>query len=760
MIDVNATVLPLGRRVVLSGFVASIHSASAEDGSWVRGVLSLADGTGVPFVGSPFLRMRPGCSVRLTGVREDSPQYGTQFRIVDCLRVSLPHTDAGMTTYLAENLPGCGPARAKRIVQVLGRASVDVVLSEPARLRSLFPGRVGTQLAFAAERLAEAVASDRAALDLSVRLHSAGVTPAIARRVLSYFRTAEAAEIVLLRRPYRLLDVPDIGWKRADRIARQLGVAPDAPERLEAALGAALDCAMTEGHSAQTEGALLEAAAHLVGGGIPEPSWQSALREAEDGASLVRDGRLLYRPAALEAEWTIAERLQRLISAAPALSQQERETVAGIIASGGLVDEQQQAIWTALANGVSVLTGGPGTGKTTTTRTFVRCCVAIGRDVRIAAPSGKAASRATEVTGVTAETVHRMLGGPPGGVATNTLTARVLVVDELSMCSTPLLGWLLANVDPSRTQNLLLVGDPDQLPSVDHGEVLRDLISSGVIPVSPLRTVHRQASNSGIVRNAHALMADHLFPVGTGDDFVVLDVTSGSRDPASEQRRSVKLLLEQLRMFRQTGVPVERDVQVLSPMRRGPLGVDALNPTLQNELNPLGEVGPFIGGKVRVRAGDRVLQVRNDYGACDGGLFNGEQGTVVSVDVDRWSARVDFGSGRVVTLDGVRLLNLRLAWAMTCHRSQGSEFPIVLLLYHDCFGPMLDRRVLYTALTRAKRKFVLIGTDSALTYTKRGVETRLTRQTGLAAALKRAFLPLEEPTPPPTNTPEEARAGL
>lgn len=719
------------RRAILTGQVVSINEASRPDGSWVMGHIESDDGsTRTPFVGTNLFGLEVGCSVRLAGEWERHPQYGKQFRAHE-VESRLPVVKAAIIKYMAANIRFCGPTRAVKIVDHFGLGCLDVLAEDPGRILEVFSGKTGEKMHDAWVEWAQEYQIGRRAMKLTVDLMGAGMTYALARRVQQVFKKAGEAEDIVLRHPYRLVEVPGIGFKRADHIARHMGVAVDDPSRIAAGVVFALETAMELGHSALPRSELSKRAHRELELSSSDPV-EAAIARGLEAGTLVEDAGLIFLPRVLETEAYVARRLGEFLRRSRPLRGDQAVACEAIINESGLSETQAGAVRMALGNGVSILTGRPGSGKTTTTRTFVRCCEELGWSVAIAAPTGKAAARASEVTGRDASTIHRLIGTAFGETRPEPVDADVVILDETSMADLDVAAWLLRNVDPRRTR-LLFVGDKDQLPSVGHGQFFCDLIESRVIPAVELREIFRQAAGSRIVTNAHRLLDDRplLLDNAAGADFLFADVTQEDAvgpdgfpipddptRPKREQEEALRRLGKALSfLVRQKGAIPVRDIQVMTPMRRGILGVDNLNVELQNVLNPNGELGPEIGGRVRVRVGDRVIQTKNDYGV-PGGLFNGEQGEVLSVDVKRETIVVRFDD-RELTLKGIQLAKLRLAWAITVHRSQGSEFPYAILMYHTAHSVMLDRSLLYTAITRAKKMFILIGNYRAIEITQR-----------------------------------------
>jgi exodeoxyribonuclease V alpha subunit len=414
-----------------------------------------------------------------------------------------------VTAYLAANIHGLGPSRARDVVKALGRTAITQLLAEPELIARALPGVRGQALVEPTHEWAERAAAEGAGVEVEAQLIAAGLGPTLARRAARFFSSPVLGAILAAEAPYRLLAVPGIGWATTDAVAQRLGVAIDAPVRLVAAAEAALREAMDDGHSCLARPALAEAMRPLVGDAVAVGAIDAALRRAEGGGRIVRSADRLYLPQALDAEWRIADAVATLAARHVPLTAGQRAAVRPIVEARvhiGTPDErdalspaQREAVWLGLEHGLAILTGRPGAGKTSTVAVFLRACAALGRSVTVAAPTGKAASRAGEVADVQAGTLHRLIGGPPGQPRDTPLDADVIVVDETSMCSAETLAWLLLNLDTARTR-VLLVGDPAQLPSVEHGAVLRDLLGVASIPRVQLTESHRTASGSEIVR--------------------------------------------------------------------------------------------------------------------------------------------------------------------------------------------------------------------------------------------------------------------
>lgn len=712
-----------------TGEILSQGESSAADGAWQNGMLrDMATGTKSRFVAVGLRFMPVGAVVDLEGVLEIHPEYGEQIRVRKVASVSLPRTDKGVALWIAGNVHGIGPAYARRIVRALGTDAIDRLAEDPNLLERIFPGQRGRKFMQSWRAWLHEWEASEAAMDIATRLMSVGVTRKTAHKIITYFGAAEVAEIALGRRPYRLLSVPGFGWRRADAIAGKLGFRDDNPDRLAAGVQYTLNQATLEGHSCLPREDLIRSAADGVLNTVRAA--RAGIPLATQRGVVVEEAGRFYLPHVLEAEWTVASRLIRHARLPAALPPKVNAKITEVASTSRLSSEQQKAVRSALNTGVFVLTGGPGTGKTTTVRAIVEAARRAGLSrIRIAAPTGKAAARASTVTGVEAETIHRMIGGPPGEIRREGhLQLDLVIIDETSMVSLEMCAWLLINLSPGT--RIIFVGDEDQLPSVDHGALLRDLLASGAVASARLRQVYRQESESAITANAYRILAGKTLVHGTGFEHIAVPSTD-RRESAESVRRELVATLQRLQ---HEGWDVVNDVQVLSPMRRGRLGVDSLNHLLQETLNPAGQNGPEIGGGRIARVGDRVVQFRNDYSLGERGVFNGEQGIVKAVGAER--AVVAWDGDRELEVTGYRRYNLRLGWASTIHRSQGSEWPVVVTLYDSSHGRMLAPQLLYTAVTRAREYFIMIGDAGAYDLSRKRVGQREDgRFTGLAGYL-------------------------
>ena len=648
------------------------------------------------FVGN-LMAVSPGETVRLWGRWVDDKKWGKQLRI-ERYETVVPATVAGIEKYLGSGLiNGIGPAYAKRLVDAFGVQTLRVIDEEPARLQGV-PG-IGKKRA---AQIREAWHEQRAIQSIMLFLQSHGIGGALATKI--YQRYGDAAAAVLRENPYRVAnEISGIGFRSADKIAANLGIAKDAPERAEAGLLYALEQAMADGHVFLPEADLLTSAAELLG--VNKDVLASPLITLVSRQMVVREKDAVYLRPMYFAETGCDKLLKRLLRTpgAPVAIQPDK-AIAWIerMQSIQLSEEQRQVIRAAAETKVMVITGGPGTGKTTVIKSLLAIFDKKGLNVVLAAPTGRAAKRMEAATDHDAKTIHRLLEySPKQGTFTrdehNPLEADLVIIDETSMIDLHLMHSLLKAMPGAA--RFFLVGDVDQLPSVGPGSVLMDVIASGVAPVVWLKTVFRQAAQSGIITNAHRINEARYPEFNTTDFFCV-----ERKEPAKAVVAVVELAAH--RIPKKFNLDPMRDLQVLAPMHRGDSGVTRLNEALQQALNPGGEPVP----RKAFRRGDKVMQLRNNY---ELDVYNGDVGVVTVVDAEAKEIEVQFDD-RPVLYGFDDLDELTLAYAVTVHKSQGSEYPAVVILLLPQHYLLLQRNVLYTAVTRGKKLVIIVGDPKAI----------------------------------------------
>jgi exodeoxyribonuclease V alpha subunit len=709
----------LQSETVVEGVVERVTFENVESSFRVLKIAVAGRADRLSVVGS-FPSMPVGARVRVRGRIEHDKKHGEQLRVESVIELA-PDTLAGLEKYLASGLiKGVGPKLAGRIVAAFGLDSLRVLDEEPQRLAAV--EGLGDKRRSA---LARAWRDQRAVRDVMVFLQAHGATPALAMRIVK--RYGGRAMNVVSRDPYRLaLDVNGVGFKTADRIAASIGVAADSPERMQAGLLQVLHDVTDAGHVWTPEEELTARAAQMLG---VDADLSTAIDQLVLMGRAVLErpdlDRAVYASEMYAAETRLARRLAE-VAAAPAKSLDGVDAAIGAFEARARVElapEQRSAVEEAAKRQVLVVTGGPGVGKTTIVRAILAVLARAQVQVRLAAPTGRAAKRMTDATGVEATTLHRLLEFEPKSASFKRdrhrpIEAGAIVVDETSMLDLPTADALLQAVAPGT--RLLLVGDVDQLPSVGPGAVLRDVILSSAVPCVRLRRIFRQAARSLIVTNAHRIN-DGEPPVaaapGADADFFVVE----RRDP--ERARDTVIELVTTRIPQRFGLDPVRDIQVLTPMNRGPAGAIALNEALQSALNPDGPA--LVRGARTYRLGDKVMQLRNDY---DKNVFNGDVGFISSIDQEESTMLVRFDD-RDVAYDASDVDDLVLAYACTVHKSQGSEYTAVVVPMLTAHFVMLSRNLLYTAVTRGKRLVVLVCDPRALelALSERRREARRTR---------------------------------
>lgn len=679
-----------------------------------------------------------GEKLRITGDWTEHPVYGRQIK-VQSIEIEKPTTLSGIEKYLSSGMiRGIGPATAKLLIRAFGEETLDVLYSQPEKLLDV-PG-IGQKRA---QMIQESYAEQAQQREAMVFLQSYGVTPALAVKI--YKRYGENVRQVITRNPYRLVeDVEGIGFKTADRIAASLGIEQSSEYRLSAGVKYTLSEATAgAGHCYLPRPELALAARRLLGSDadsidrtidslILSHDISAQILPCDSGEEVVA----LYLPSTYRAESEVARRLREMIDAMPDsmasdLTAQidELERIEGL----AFHTQQRQAIETAVTHGMTVITGGPGTGKTTIIKCIIKL-LSVHGDVALAAPTGRAAKRMSEACGMEAKTLHRLLeyGGEEGDFARsedNPLEIDTLIIDEMSMVDIFLMRSLLRALVPGT--RLIMVGDADQLPSVGAGNVLRDILDSGVIPSVRLTEIFRQDEKSMIVYNAHRINRGESPRLNAkGSDFFFERALS----PSDAAKRIVTLCSARLPGF--LNLDPVRQMQVLSPTKKGECGVWMLNQLLQAEFNP-----PASGKHERVRGdttfreGDKVMQTRNNYqlkwkkdgaiGIEDGqGVFNGDIGFVTFIDPQEHVMEVQFDDERTATYEGGDVDDLELAYCISVHKSQGSEFPVVIMPAVGGPPMLLTRNLFYTAVTRARRMVMIVGRENAIEQMIANVNTR------------------------------------
>lgn len=655
-----------------------------------------------------------GSGIRAHGSFEKHPRYGEQFKVTEFETVR-PASVGALELYLSKEIPGVGPELAHRIATHFGESLPEILDNTPHRVREV--SGVGPVVA---ARIIAAWRDASGLRELSVFLRGHGIGASHARRIHKQYGKDSLA--VVRRDPYLLArTIHGIGFRTADSIAEKLGIPRNSVQRARAAIIYLLERMSDDGHVYAPREYLeeqfasgLEMDAELV------PQALDLL--VESGEVFVEssgDLNAVYLTRLHDAEVTIAERLRALTAGRPmSAAVAERALVTASTAEGiALSFEQVRAIKTALSSAVTVITGGPGTGKTTILRQLLLALGDAGLKPTLAAPTGRAAKRLQEATGREAKTIHRVLEYAPetGSFVRGKdfpLRTNYLIVDEASMMDIELAASLVSALMPNCS--LLLVGDRDQLPSVGPGSVLKDVIASGLVPVVELREVYRQARESQIVANAHKLNRGWFPDISNAPegDFFFFE-----RAAPEEVLATIKQLMQQ-RLVGRFGIKDPREIQVLTPMNRGPLGTHTLNRELQALLNPAGR--ELRAGDRILREGDRVIQLRNNY---DKGVFNGSIGRIVTVDPQKGRVTAAFEETHA-EYDQAELDEVGLAYAISVHKSQGSQYPAVIMPIHPQHYLMLRRNLLYTAITRAERVCVLVGTKAALQQAVRNQDER------------------------------------
>lgn len=675
-----------------------------------------------------FCTAQPGQQITAVG-KWISSAYGPQFS-AQTITETKPTSPTGIVRYLSSGiLPGVGPVMAKKIVQQFGKETLDVLNNEPERLNEI--SGVGQRKI---EKITNAWQEQRAVSEIMLFLNEHCISPSLCRRI--YKKYAAKAIHIISNEPYRLaLEVSGIGFKSADKIAQQVGIVGTDPMRLKAGLVHTMQEATNSGHCGLQKLDLLQKACEILDVGLEclEEALGQALQKNDDGFSYLDlyDGTVYLASIARCEEFVASTLLEKArqrplwdINAEKAI-EQAQEALGFTLAK-----QQYEGIKMMLGNSVSVLTGGPGTGKTSTLNTLLYIFRKNKVPVHLVAPTGKAAQRASEVTGMDASTIHRLLGIKGPGSIAQEIEEGVLVIDESSMIDILLMNHIAKAI---KKVSIILVGDVDQIPSVGPGQILSDIIESGAVPVTRLTEVFRQAQGSLIIRNAYKINSGQMPEKGgKEDDFFFLptpikDSNGTPLEPAQMGEIIMKTISDLVvqRLPKAYGFDPIKDIMVLSPMNITATGVASLNIELQSKLNP--SPARFITRMgTRFGVGDKVIQTRNNY---DLDIFNGDVGIILDIDEDDTKeVAVDF-SGRLVLIPIDDVDSLRLAYAMTIHKSQGSQADAVVIPVTTQHYTMLQRNLFYTGVTRAKKLVVLVGQHRAMSIAVNNADAmkRITR---------------------------------
>ena len=692
----------------LEGVLERITFQNDENGYTIAKILPKGKIQPVTIVGT-LAGAQVGESLLLNGLWTNHHQYGRQFE-VKSYQVRYPATLEGIRKYLGSGLiKGVGPVTARKIVDHFGLKTLDVLDQSPEKILEV-PGIGPSKV----DLIGTAWIEQQQIKEVMLFLQSHGVSASLAVKI--YKQYAENSIQVVRETPYQLArDIFGVGFKTADQIAQKMGLAMDSPDRIQTGLLYALGNLSNEGHCYATADQLLAEAVPLLD--LPRELCSAQIENLIKQEAVIYDHDVLYLPPFYHAEKGVANKLLRIMHSSldrlGSFKNINWPLIFSVLDKSSklqLTDQQKLAIQTALTQKVSVLTGGPGTGKSTITGSIIQLLKEKHASVLLAAPTGRAAKRLSETTDMQAKTIHRLLEFTPSeGVnfardRENPLDADLIIIDETSMVDILLMNHLLNAIEAG--SHILFVGDMDQLPSVGAGNVLRDLIESDVIPVIRLDTIFRQAEDSYIIVNAHRINNGEM-PLFTKDavDFFLF--------PEIDAVKAADWVIDLVsqRIQNKFGFDPFKDIQILTPMHRGACGVTELNERLQNALNPEDPRKSEVRHGSRVfRAGDRVMQIRNDY---DRKIFNGDLGVISSIDTENHIVMVNFEE-RMVPCETLQLEELVHAYAISIHKSQGSEFPVVvipLLMQHYM---MLQRNLLYTAVTRARKLVVMVGDKKSI----------------------------------------------
>lgn len=730
-------------QVTLEGTIAKIVYRNEDSQFAVARLLPAPQSTktgqlasGLVTIVGQLVGMTEGSSWLVRGEWITDKKFGRQLK-VGSAHPRAPETLDGIEKFLGSGLiPGIGGEMARRLVEAFGFQTLEVIGNQPARLTEV--SGIG---AARAASIAEAWQTHHHVQDVMVFLRGHGVSAAFAGRIIKQY--GREAMAIVRANPYRLaIDIWGIGFRTADGIAQKMGLAKDAPARLEAGLLHVVGESLEDGHAHLPRAELLALGRELLVVEVDKlmPAMQTLVATKLLVEELLGDrGWCVSLPAAHEAEVAAAQAVAVLAHTATSRKAVDAtEAIAAFEVGAGveLAGQQRRAVEAASNEKLVVITGGPGVGKTTIVKAICHLATKQFRRLALGAPTGRAALRLSESTGQSAATLHRLLEYTPqtGAFARNKdrpLEADVVIVDEASMIDIFVFAGLLAAIPPAA--QLILVGDIDQLPSVGPGAILADVIASEAAVVVRLTEIFRQAAASQIVANAHRVnagnMPEFVDPQTPGNDMYFIN----RPEPAAVLDTIVELVAH--RIPGKFGFSPTADIQVLTPMHRGEVGTAALNKALQATLNPTATAkAELTRGDTTLRTADKVMQLKNDY---DKGVFNGDIGYIDRIDADAGQARVIFTDGRIADYDRAELDQLALAYAVSVHKSQGSEYPAVVMPVVTQHFMMLSKSLLYTAMTRGKKLVILVGTGKAISLAVRNAQAR-PRHTYLAPRIAQA----------------------
>jgi len=729
----------------INGFVEKVVYRNAENGYTVVNIS--VEGDDVVCTGY-FSDITEGDQIIAEGSFVEHKQYGIQFTVTS-YEIKEPETSVAMEKYLGSGIiKGVGPALSAKIVKKFGDETFNIIEREPERL---------AEIKGITEKKAIEIGSQfeekKEFRNAMIFLNQYGVSNALAMKI--YKEYGIKVMKIVRENPYRLADdIAGVGFKTADEIALRMGFSPESSMRMKAGISFALSMAASNGHTYLLYEDLYEESKRLLG--ISEAEFESDIYELTIERKIVlkevKGERRVYNNNLYYMELTVARKLLDLNAKSENNYKVMEAKVKEVEAKTGikLGDLQRKAVYEAVESGLVIITGGPGTGKTTTINAIIKLFEMQNMEILLAAPTGRAAKRMTETTGMEAQTIHRLLelnGNPEEGGSMrfernelNPLEADVIIIDEMSMVDIYLMYSLLKAVTVGT--RLILVGDVNQLPSVGPGKVLKDIISSEKFNVVRLSEIFRQAAESDIITNAHKINAGQSIRLDNkSKDFFMLSMSSSIQI----QRALVSLIAEKLPPYVNA---TKYDIQVLTPSRKGELGVENLNKILQQYINP-----PAPGkrekqwGEVIFRENDKVMQIKNDYqmewkivtkkGLTikeGSGVFNGDCGIIREINEFAGTVTVEFDEGKLVEYTGATLEELELAYAITIHKSQGSEYPAVIIPLLNAPRPLLNRNLLYTAVTRARKCVTIVGSENSVNEMIQN-ESEMKRNSGLADSI-------------------------